>query len=383
MKHRLLLALALASLLAVTLVAQQSPKEVEAAFRAYEAGDYQNARAALEALGRAGNARAQFSLGRMYEGGLGVVRNFVQAYHWYSLAAATGNPEYVKSLDALAAKMTKEEIAKAQASVSSGASAGRVTSADSLGEVTLTASTCSMFGERLGNNKVLTFRSDATADQMVYDIVYYSGLRPNFQVRAANVPNAAARVEADQRFILYNPEFMRQVATSTGTDWAAYSIMAHEIGHHLQGHTLEPGGSRPPIELEADEFSGFILARMDGTLAQAQAAMNRLASETGSATHPAKAQRLAAIKAGWEKGRQTRADGTTKPPVVDDDPTTRPDRRRKTGPGPDPMPPPPPQQPATACYTHVGACPMVVAIPVGSSCVCNFWPNGIFAGVAR
>ena len=28
--------------------------------------------------------------------------------------------------------------------------------------------------------------------------------------------------------------------------------VAHEIGHHLQGHTIQRGGSRPPIELEAD-----------------------------------------------------------------------------------------------------------------------------------
>ena len=34
-------------------------------------------------------------------------------------------------------------------------------------------------------------------------------------------------------------------------------------------HTLERGGSRPEIELEADEFSGFVLRKMGATLPQA------------------------------------------------------------------------------------------------------------------
>jgi TPR repeat protein len=36
-----------------------------------------------------GNSRAQFWLGKMYEGGDGVPQDYVQAYKWYDIAAAT------------------------------------------------------------------------------------------------------------------------------------------------------------------------------------------------------------------------------------------------------------------------------------------------------
>ena len=229
---------------------------------------------------------------------------------------------------------------------------------------------------------MFTFRPDATADQMVFDIVYYSGLRPNFQVRAANVPNALARVENDQRFILYNPDFMKQVERATGTDWAAYSIMAHEIGHHLQGHTLQAGGSRPPIELEADEFSGFILARMDGTLEDSQAAMRRLASDQGSDTHPGKAQRLEAIRKGWQRGSETRGQSPAKPPRVTTNPADRQPQMPPQAP-PQTRIPMPQVQVATACFTNFGACPMGVPVPSGSSCWCNFGWYGSYVGIAR
>ena len=37
------------------------------------------------------------------------------------------------------------------------------------------------------------------------------------------------------------------------------TLLAHEVGHHLNGHTIHRGGSTPELELEADEFAGFIL----------------------------------------------------------------------------------------------------------------------------
>ncbi|HYF03265.1 MAG TPA: hypothetical protein VEC36_07805 [Patescibacteria group bacterium] len=76
--------------------------------------------------------------------------------------------------------------------------------------------------------------------------------------------------------------------------------MVHEIGHHLKGHTLNEKGSTHTEELEADEFSGFILRRLGASLSDAQAAMYKLSSEHGSTTHPKKDDRLKAIEDGWK-----------------------------------------------------------------------------------
>src|SRR5690606_3988707 len=75
-----------------------------------------------------------------------------------------------------------------------------------------------------------------------------------------------------------------------------------EVGHHLNGHTLKSGGSNHRIELQADEFSGFVLARMGCSLGDAQAAVNKMLPDEGSATHPANADRLATIEKGWQRG---------------------------------------------------------------------------------
>ncbi|MEM6700856.1 MAG: hypothetical protein AAF806_02615 [Bacteroidota bacterium] len=155
---------------------------------------------------------------------------------------------------------------------------------------------CGWGGEDIINMK--SFRSNAEAEAVMSDILSVLGLRPNYKIQAAKVPNAAAVVYGDQRFIYYNPKFMQNVTDATNTNWGSISIVAHELGHHLNGHTLKAGGSQRPMELEADEFSGFVLRKMGATLDESQAAMRRLAGK-GSATHPGKTERLLAIEKGW------------------------------------------------------------------------------------
>jgi hypothetical protein len=169
----------------------------------------------------------------------------------------------------------------------------------------------------------------------------HTGLETNFVIRAANVANAVAAIQGEQRLILYNQQFMMRVRDRTGSDWSQISILAHELGHHLQGHTLQPGGSRPPIELEADKYSGFILHRMGATLAQAQAAMQLIANDQGSTTHPGKQARLAAITNGWLKARDL-AGQTTNPGSPNPSPAPQPSQSPApvgpNGPGPAPGP---------------------------------------------
>ena len=153
------------------------------------------------------------------------------------------------------------------------------------------------------SEEVYGFDSDEEAQAALNRVMRHAGLEPNFIIQAANVPNAVAAIDGSQRLILYNQEFMINVRDLTNTDWSTVSILAHEVGHHLQGHTLMFGGSRPPTELEADKYSGFILQRMGATLEEAQAAMQLVADEMGSATHPGREARLAAITNGWVQGR--------------------------------------------------------------------------------
>lgn len=157
---------------------------------------------------------------------------------------------------------------------------------------------CSYYGETITGD-VKAYDPDTTTDKVVKNILAVIGLRPNFELRAANVPNAAAVILDSKRYILYNPKFMSEINAASGSDWAGISILAHEIGHHLNGHTLDKVGSRPETELEADEFSGFVLRRMGASLTDAQSAMALIASLKGSHSHPPKKDRLTSIAAGY------------------------------------------------------------------------------------
>ena len=79
------------------------------------------------------------------------------------------------------------------------------------------------------------------------------------------------------------------------------ALLAHEIGHHLNGHTIRKGGSSPELELEADEFAGFTLHKLGATLKESQKVMHFIAKTKESATHPGRNSRLLAIEKGWTK----------------------------------------------------------------------------------
>ena len=166
------------------------------------------------------------------------------------------------------------------------------------------AAGCSYAGEAPESRTLYGFESSNEADEVVRNILRQVGLSANFTIKAANVPNAQAHVSQGSRFILYSEQFMAAIYHQTGDYWSQVAILAHEIGHHLNGHTLQTTGSRPVLELEADKFSGFVLYKLGASLAQAQSAVTALSSDEGSATHPPKNARLEAVAVGYREARE-------------------------------------------------------------------------------
>lgn len=172
-------------------------------------------------------------------------------------------------------------------------------------ELAATLQACSYDGSPLAFSPPDFSKGGSSGKQVVAEIMRYTGLPANFVVVEGQVPNAAAVIMAGpdkvpRRVIAYNPAFMGEVIRATqANNWAPVSIMAHEIGHHLSGHTIVPGGSQPPIELESDKFSGFVLYKMGAPLKDAQNAIATLIPEADGQTHPGRKKRLAAIASGW------------------------------------------------------------------------------------
>lgn len=158
------------------------------------------------------------------------------------------------------------------------------------------------------NATLNSFSSNTQALKSINLILQPLGLVPNFVlVPCDNINNCCALTYSRVRYIFYDPAFLKKIQLSANTDWTSISILAHELAHHLDGHTLDSTdiSIKRLYELEADEFSGYILGILGATLTQAQAAMKTVSHPSCdnefNSDHPCLEKRLQAIKKGWDK----------------------------------------------------------------------------------
>jgi hypothetical protein len=164
---------------------------------------------------------------------------------------------------------------------------------------------CSFNGEPFEDD-IYSFTSSKEATSIIDEIVGIIGLKRNFEIKAGNVPNASAVIIYGKRHVIYSQSFISKIIIQSNSYWAAIAVLAHEIGHHLNGHTLDGIGSRPPKELEADEFAGFIMSKMGASLSQSQSIFNNdlMYQPHDSKTHPASSARIEAIAVGWQRAKE-------------------------------------------------------------------------------
>ncbi len=149
-----------------------------------------------------------------------------------------------------------------------------------------------------------SFQSTYEAKQVVNTMLDVIQWKENFNLKEQNgIQNAYATINGGQRWIVYDNNFLEDIDAYAKTKWASISIMAHEMGHHYYDHVVSGRGSNVPSEIEADAFSGYLMQKQGATLEQALAAMKTIGTDKQTATHPAKADRLAAITRGWNAAK--------------------------------------------------------------------------------
>ena len=162
-----------------------------------------------------------------------------------------------------------------------------------------------------------SFSSNQEAQKALDKIIAVTGISKRFALYQCNgINNCEAITYRGIRYIFYDQNFMKSITTAAGS-WTNLSILAHEVGHHVNAHSLDwlalASGEIQGItleqkrqqEIEADEFSGFVLSKLGATLLQAQAAI-KLAADDGDdtySTHPSKSKRLSAIERGYNQGK--------------------------------------------------------------------------------
>jgi len=179
------------------------------------------------------------------------------------------------------------------------------------------------------------FMTEQDVNRLITDMLDRIDIRNRFLIVACRqIDNCQATLYKGKPYILYNPDFLEEVKRMNFSsadirvstrNWEALTILAHELGHHVNNHLLNPHPdvTQREMELEADEFAGAMIFRMGGTIEQAKAAYLSQ-PERGSYEHPGRQQRLDAVTRGWAKVRARTPD--PKPDPVRPAPRTDPVR---------------------------------------------------------
>lgn len=104
------------------------------------------------------------------------------------------------------------------------------------------------------------FDANPKIQTWVTEICQAGDVTQNFQIIQASVENVAAVFDpvTNKRYLLFSQNFIEKA-----TRLSVYSALAHEIGHHANEHKLTDA-LRTIEELEADQFMGYVLAKING-----------------------------------------------------------------------------------------------------------------------
>lgn len=144
-------------------------------------------------------------------------------------------------------------------------------------------------------------KAEAIISEIINAVPEYRNKDYHFILRIASVANARAASKNGQRYILFNEEFLDNFEINAKTRWAAYSVFAHEIGHHVLKHDLasEDNSQRKRWEFEADYYSGRVLARLGAEHYEALSGIRNFDVAEFSETHPDPTEREKKVEAGF------------------------------------------------------------------------------------
>lgn len=153
--------------------------------------------------------------------------------------------------------------------------------------------------------EAFAFEPTDTARELLRDILSRVGVPERaVEIRASDVATAVACLDPllGRRMILYNEDFLRRLTDESQSIWAARAILAHELGHHLNGDLHGGGGRRRRgEELEADTFAGHVLFSLGATRGEVA---DVFAALKEGEHYPRSEARVAAATNGWLKAEE-------------------------------------------------------------------------------
>jgi TPR repeat protein len=156
---------------------------------------------------------------------------------------------------------------------------------------------------------------------IISELCKVANVKNNFLlIPCKNITYCNAFQKNYKKYIFYNPEFIKQLKNfnfglgltvdSINTkfnEWEAVASFAHEISHHLCGH-LPVGNcklTKQEMELQADEYAGYLLYKLNASLSQSQKLFNSKDFPINQTVdYPARLDRLTAVKKGYENAQR-------------------------------------------------------------------------------
>lgn len=123
---------------------------------------------------------------------------------------------------------------------------------------------------------------------------------------ASKENNCFATILEGRRVLIADHSFLNKVNKVSSTQWAAISIISHEVGHHIAGFNRNKSSSDD--ELDADYWCGFVLEKLGADKSASTKCMMKFGSEEDSNSHPNKYTRARMIEKGWDDANNNTID---------------------------------------------------------------------------
>ncbi len=161
--------------------------------------------------------------------------------------------------------------------------------------------------------------SSVEFEHEVKRILYQVDQHQNFIVKHCNslINPMALTNPKGLRYILYNWDSIKDIRP-VYPNWVKWGVLAHAVGHHIRNHSIRRYSTKESFrenELEADEFSGFILAKLGATRKEALACTALLDENEDEliSNFPSKVNRTQALERGYDLAVANRKFNSLKP----------------------------------------------------------------------
>jgi hypothetical protein len=123
--------------------------------------------------------------------------------------------------------------------------------------------------------------------KIIQEIILYQGIKKEIQIYEANIDNALATIIDGKMIIVYDTVFLNMAEKLSNFKGGATLILAHEIGHLLNIHSLSPSESSSWWdELDADYFVGSIVLNKKILIDAVYAVYDMFPTMSTSKSHP-------------------------------------------------------------------------------------------------